>query len=215
MIYYVQNEIANRENPLHVDWIEEQDYHVDSSFSFRFSPEGVNLKPDVRLPVLKFIDTQSPLDFLNSGMIDGNFMIFSKRAVEIFQTLKIADHSLIDLQIDNYEYSAVHFDAVDTQSLINWEESTFQINKESRELFQFKNLEDFLSNFRSLAIETRMKRKYKIYELKLNSMELDFFLCRTPLHGRFCSEKMRNLILENNLTGFRFTPITEMHNVRF
>ncbi len=211
MIYKIWHnlQISNRDN-VQTEWVWPQDYHVDEYYSYNNTRMGNELSPIIKLPLFKLTKEAYHTDYLELSGVS-SFMVVSERMFEKMTILKLPEISILDIEVSEKKYKAIHFNTDQTDSFIDWEESYFNVRENQKELenseVKFLNSKDRNEKGRKLSDTSGGRKKYIVTKIKLRKLEFDLFYSRNPQLGIFCSQKFKNLIEYEGFLGFRFQKI--------
>jgi hypothetical protein len=218
MLYKICHASGFTKNEMQVDWVENQNYHVDEPYSYYNCPQGEPLKGEKRLPIMKFVHGAKISDYLNVQGVNSNFMVLSSKCLQLFSNLNCLEYKAIDMKVFKGEteliYIGLHFESKVTGELINWKLSSFKynsLNNNQDSLLQFNSYEEYLHNKRNIAQESNGQVSVRPFKIVLNNLtnKYDLFYSSTPFSGIFCNSNFLELIINENLTGFRVEKVNE------
>lgn len=187
----------------------EKGYNFDAPYSFRKIKYRKMIDHDMRLPNLivnhKVI---APTDNIVAIPIRGLFKVFSMNVKNILEKLELPENTqMFEIKLkykDTYlDYVAYYFAIGSDDNCINFEHSTFKYQGEIIGVESYVKLLEIEENCRNSESDEWI-RKHKLVMKK--NFNFDFF-CINRFTGYYCSERFREKVNEQNLTGFAFKEI--------
>lgn len=206
--------IGNAE--IQIKELSEQDYHFDAPYAYSNVSLGRRTDYDFRIPKFELTSKSKFTDLLNHVNLNNKFITLSEKALGIIERkLKLPEYHIYDIEVYKneklYTYKGLHFYTKFTGEFINWSKSSFLVKYEGRVIerdISFKSYEDFHFKRNQLRQESNHKKLLKVDTICCcENMEYDLFFSGIPMYGVFCSSRLLELIINNNLSGFRFTEV--------
>lgn len=219
MIYRIYNvsKKFNRDS-INVDWVMPQDYHVDAPYSYNKSHQGAPLTEVHRLPHMKVVKGASLTDYLGVAGID-SFMIVSEMFIGSLINLKVPPIKSLEINILDGEktiiYHGIHFESDLSDEFINWGESEFHVKKgyygEIVDVgITLSSFREYIEMRKKVSVESGRKLTLGHNKFAINdiSNHCDLFYSSLPSPGIFCSEKLLELIINHEFSGFNVKNVT-------
>jgi len=195
-------------------------YHVDAPYSFKKIKLNEPIKEHIRIPDMLLTPKAKWTDLLSTSMLGYLFRIISNDFHEILNEFNIDDFQTLEIKLTKDKeirnYKALYFINRFEHAFVNWKECSFGLVdkgfapiKNILEKYTFNTLEDYEKKESIIFEERRFKLKNLVVRFNRN-IELDFFKCLYPISGHFCSERLKDKIMEKGFTGFRFEELHDL-----
>jgi len=181
---------------------------------------------DIQFPVFIMEKKAKKIDLLNCVPLGGNFLVISPKALDLFKKFKLDHYQSFPIKVshkqEEYSYHAFYLTSGRQREYIDWGKSEFAVVDKrgfyfdiekgktiwpELEILKFNSFEEYVIKLRKLR-DTGQTVRHRIVKLS-DSIHHDFSTFRGPLIGYYCSERFKNAIFENGLTGFDFKPIDD------
>jgi len=197
------------------------DYHVDAPYSFRKIKLHEPIQEHIRIPDMLLAKKAKWTDLMSCSMLDYLFRFVSNDLYNVLSELEfnLDSHQTIRLKLTKEQtvknYWAFYFSHFD-HTFIDWKESSFGLVdkgfapiKDILEKYTFKNLEEYNKKYSTIFRENKFKLKNLVVRYN-RANNLDLFRCHHPNSGYFCSERLKQKILEKGFTGIRFEEVKDL-----
>ncbi len=173
----------------------------------------------VEFPIFDMMPSAKRSDLLNNTPLGSQFLVLSEKAFGILsQSLNIDEYQYFTIKIlhkkEIIEYKALHFLQNRRGEFTDWSNSTFTLygdwvgdnaRRPELETLKFKNDDEYLNRMRNpIPVETVVHEKN--VQLVENILFDLFYYPFTFNGGYLCSEKFKEVVEKNKLTGFQFIP---------
>ncbi|MBL0077776.1 MAG: hypothetical protein KBA13_11620 [Chitinophagales bacterium] len=152
-------------------------------------------------------------DFISSGFIGITNAIFTDRVVQLLKNFNTLNTQIVNIKIlyknliyDNYKI--VHF----TESLlpkVNFDKSEFY-NSMTLDPILIKNYDDFITKRNDLVKKYEQPFLQKIIIDKKHIEGLDYFTIGDSSFDLIVSERLKQALISNKITGVDFKEITDI-----
>jgi hypothetical protein len=186
-----------------------------------FATKFPDFTPD--LSGFKLVRGAKLTDFLSGGQIS-NSLTISQKVKFVFEKFNLCPHRFYSMTIDYKKeplnYFMFHY-LSNFSGYVDYEKSTFMenygiLNQNIGDCVEVNSLDDLFvkrkkikqkygDNVHSSVIGTNI-----IMNKEFGKMQLDFFTILIADVGTYVSNRLKNAIEENGLTGVEFTPATHL-----
>ena len=149
--------------------------------------------------------------------ISNNFII-SERMRNVLEGFKIQPHLFIDCNVEKKDgeiikYNVLHFKGNQFSEMVDFKKSVFKISWSytwpldgTEPIIEINNYSDFVQKEKELDSQHLCIRLDK-YVMKKDCKKYDMYTFRPLNTGNFISKELRNVIVDNNLTGLKIIEI--------
>jgi len=147
----------------------------------------------------------------------GEFLALSPRAMDILQRFEVDLWQTYPAEVEKggmiYPYHLVHFPWSRNRDYIDWEKSVFghttQFGQKLIRDVQFPNYEAFYA-YRKLLFNKKERIGVEALFLKEETIEKDIFRLLFLSSGVYVSERLKDILQKEGITGCRFVPLEEL-----
>lgn len=185
---------------------------------------GTPFQHKVKLPEFKLAKRAKWTDYIHSYFLGMTFMFISKSSSDLFSRFKLSSINLTPVSFHRKNevrsYFGLHFNDSQNDSFINWDFTSFSIVDQKdygqtvngKKIFDvidvanFKDQDEYIAKSRSR--EKGIKLRPRTFAINENFF-LDFFFVGGPFYGIYCSETLKNEMVNQGLIGFEFNEIKD------
>jgi hypothetical protein len=190
--------------------------------------EGVHknerLPPDIAFPDLKLYPKANYTDIVYSTVWGHLYLALSQHAYSLISQLSLGPHQVFESKLhrrnDVETYKVLYLVNDHTNEFIDWNQSVFtywqSMGHVEKERLSIADEADYLERVRKLHflsddLPNNISIRLKSLVLKDELSHLDLFRLSIPALGYYVSSKFKELVEENQLTGFAFESIEEIN----
>jgi len=159
-------------------------YHVNAPYSFKKIKHMETIQEHIRLPDMLLNKKAKWTDLMSCSLLSRNFRVVSYDFYDFLSDYKLDKYQVMNIKLTKNE-----------------------IIKNYKALYFIKRYEHIFTSF--IFREDKYKLKNLIVRYN-RDIELDFFRCLYPTSGYFCSERLKEGIIEKGFTGFRFEEVIDL-----
>lgn len=194
---------------------------------------GKKLDFDLELPLFKLEDRAKNTDYLSSVFSGGETMLITPKALQVFREMNMDEYQFFPAQVSHkgeiLDYFLLFLPFPRESTNVNWPKTIFdliiprKVNDFNLGTITLKDHETFLmfqkrfsignhfiekKEFKYAALTVETEAAMTVNKLILNSdINSDLFKMKSVPTGFYASEKLKQAVELNNLTGFRFLPL--------
>lgn len=220
--------VENSVDPAVIGYVNQQmdtyigSYEYWGNQSFTKIPNSGKIDFNIKFPTFKLFDRAIRTDFLQNHYSMGRTLLLSPVAKNLLEQNHLDDSQWYSVKVlhkkKKMEYYMLFMPNNRQAVYIDWAASSFSM-VDGREpltaggVLRFKKIahlafssyEEYISKKVSIRDTQFMVEPDKIF--LINPIEYDLFRMSLPLLGYFCSGRMKALIEDASLTGFRFVKV--------
>lgn len=195
-------------------------YHVNAPYSFKKIKHMETIQEHIRLPDMLLNKKAKWTDLMSCSLLSRNFRVVSYDFYDFLSDYKLDKYQVMNIKLTKNEiiknYKALYFIKRYEHIFTDWKRCSFglvnkdfALIKDILEEYTFQNFEDYKRKRSFIFREDKYKLKNLIVRYN-RDIELDFFRCLYPTSGYFCSERLKEGIIEKGFTGFRFEEVIDL-----
>jgi hypothetical protein len=156
-------------------------------------------------------------DVLKTLAISASGFVISERLKMLLESYKLERHELIPVEIINrdqiHNYYFLHFYGLDMVNCLDYQQSIFRITKwgfRDLGLKNFDSYESYQAYIKENDEDDSLMTPLEHVVLKEEFKDLDFFSVPQFYHEMFVSERLKQCLEDNHITGFSFEEKYQM-----
>lgn len=196
-------------------------YHVDAPYSYRHLRLFQKGPKGIRFPKYKLHQKAKKTDLLTVTNYGYGSLIISDKFNQLLEDFPLPECEVFPFQVTKRDkdipYNLIRF--IEAQdSIIDFNQSEFEFRvkyQTEKEGIKFTSVEDYLEKKEEIIKKGAIATEYRAKKIYLNPSNHDLILFKC-IHGTtIISERLANVIKENNITGVKITPLNEFKKVQF
>ena len=159
-------------------------------------------------------------DVLSTLAISASGFIISERLRTLLENFKLERHELIPVEIidgkQTHNYYFLHFYGLDMVHCLDYQQSIFRITKwgfRDLGLKNFDSYESYQAYIKENDEDDSLMTPLEHVVLKEDFKDLDFFSVPQFYHGMYVSERLKQCLEDNHITGFSFEEKFQLYKV--
>lgn len=164
---------------------------------------------DLELPVFVLAPRARVTDLL-STILHSRFMVLSDRLFDLIQQFNLDEHRTFKGKVQMHDrqsdYNFIYWQRFQDADYVNWGDTRFQHKNKAGQKFeiQFDNLQNLREKSKRVFLDSDGEIEASSLRLNHSAIKYDLFFLLWVSRGCFVSERVKQAIEDNGITGVRF-----------